>query len=759
MLTFDSSLTDALNTHSTEAFWVLKLYYNDESSFYGVSDKDRIDGSDTYYGIVSSWGSLNQSLDFFNFTTSTGNMSVKLINTDNTIDGGRFSDLFSTYNFANRKWELFLNTDRAGTYDTSARMIGTGIISEGSYTPEFVTFTLMDKSGYFHRKIPKAVIQNTDSGADHYYTNAPDNNIGLPIPMNFGDFHDREGIGTIPTGANFNRHFTKGKFPAIVVDRWDETNATVEALVDSTNVTHNELDTSNVYMEVNGLFGACNSSNVTVSTANSKITANGSDWKFYMKAQSHNTYSGGSNYSNMIDDDFGTAPYNLSQTGNGAVSVGFRTGKVPNLGTIDSAKLLIAFGSFTGGTPYIDFRISGASGAGGSIISYLTWNGGDQSSSIGTRYSESEFFITIDNTGGIGSRNVNIDEVGIELKVTPDHSFTVNVGSIEEVTSDRYVSELYDKSESAGQYLETTKRIIRTVSKIVPASVDYLYFSGKGREYGSWITDSSRSVGYSSGDLIENPIFMIEDIMRSELGLTSTEINTSVFDTMGNNSSGYIGDLFNIAVDSIDFAFSQPKFINSRDMINKLCKQVCSWVWYSGDGKFKIKTLQRTGDYTSAAYYNKIIDFNDISLKSISRTTVNNVRNDITVKYAYDYVKDQPIKLKNVSDSTSKGTTVSGYNLSDGLKLELDADGIIEDSVANNLANAYLNVFKDQKIILKFDCLRPTYNDLEIGDIVKFSNWDSTIKLYGTAMGTDYYIISSISKKPNGCSVKAIKVS
>jgi len=120
LLNFDSSLTNALTSHSAEAFWVLKLYYNDESAFIGVSDQDRTDGADVYYGLVSSWGSLSHSLDFFNFTTSTMSMSVNLINTDNTIEGGRFSDLFSTYNFANRKWELFLNTSQAGTYDTAA---------------------------------------------------------------------------------------------------------------------------------------------------------------------------------------------------------------------------------------------------------------------------------------------------------------------------------------------------------------------------------------------------------------------------------------------------------------------------------------------------------------------------------------------------------------------------------------------------------------------------------------------------------------
>ena len=99
MLNFDDELTTRLNKASTTAFWVLKLYYNDDTSasnFIGVSDVTRIDGSDEYYGIVSSWGKHIQSLDFFNFHTSTSNISLKLINTDRTINNGRFSDLFAT---------------------------------------------------------------------------------------------------------------------------------------------------------------------------------------------------------------------------------------------------------------------------------------------------------------------------------------------------------------------------------------------------------------------------------------------------------------------------------------------------------------------------------------------------------------------------------------------------------------------------------------------------------------------------------------
>ena len=68
MLSFDTDLSNALKNSNTTAFWVLKLYYNDESAFIGVSDRHRQDGTDIYYGIVASWGVYRQYLDFFNFT-------------------------------------------------------------------------------------------------------------------------------------------------------------------------------------------------------------------------------------------------------------------------------------------------------------------------------------------------------------------------------------------------------------------------------------------------------------------------------------------------------------------------------------------------------------------------------------------------------------------------------------------------------------------------------------------------------------------
>ncbi len=760
MLNFDTALSNPLKLSNTTAFWVLKLYHTDESAsdFIGVSDQHRVDGTDIYHGIVANWGSYSQSLDFFSFTTSIGNMSVKLINTDASIQGGRFSDLFSTLNFANRKWELFLNTNSAGTYDTSARMIGTGIISGNiEYDTKYINLSLLDKGVTYHRQLPKNIVTSAS------YPNAPEKNINKPIPMSYGNFHDREDVGTIPTsGANFDRHFTY-KFPAIVVDEWDEDNARVKALIDS--VVVNELDTENVYMKIGDHYGACNSSNVIKDESNFYVTATGVDWKVYVPLQPHGTYDGGSNYDNMIDNSFSGSPYNLSQSGAGATSVGFRVGKLPNLGVFTSAKLLCDFGNFTGSAPAINFRLSAGAGAGGDTKDTITWNGGDDNPTATGFFDtnqqtawdvETEIFLTIDNSGGSGNMSVDINEVGLEFQVKPSQTFTVE--KTEEQVYFDYLSPFYDKGDLSGEAVQKRKKIV-TTSTEVPQSADYLFASGKGREFGSWVDADSRNNGYNSGDLIPNPIYMIEDILRTELGLTSSEIDYELFDTAGNTTDGEIGVVLADAVGDVKYAISQNTFIDSQDLINKISKQALCWVWASGDGRMKIRSSLLPTTYSTSYTANKVINYNNIIFKSISRTPLNNVRNDIDINYRYDHIQKQPLKTANSTDSTSKGTTVDGYNYSDGLKLELVADAILDSTTASNLAVAYKNIMKDRKVIIKFDCPTPMYNDLEITDIITFKNWDSKIKLYGTAMSTtDYFIVKDISKSVNGCSITAIKV-
>lgn len=351
--------------------------------------------------------------------------------------------------------------------------------------------------------------------------------------------------------------------------------------------------------------------------------------------------------------------------------------------------------------------------------------------------------------------SVDINEVGLEFQVKPSQTFTV------EKQKNKFILIILAPFMIKVIYLVKRFRNekIVTTSTEVPQSADYLFASGKGREFGSWVDADSRNNGYNSGDLIPNPIYMIEDILRTELGLTSSEIDYELFDTAGNTTDGEIGVVLADAVGDVKYAISQNTFIDSQDLINKISKQALCWVWASGDGRMKIRSSLLPTTYSTSYTANKVINYNNIIFKSISRTPLNNVRNDIDINYRYDHIQKQPLKTANSTDSTSKGTTVDGYNYSDGLKLELVADAILDSTTASNLAVAYKNIMKDRKVIIKFDCPTPMYNDLEITDIITFKNWDSKIKLYGTAMSTtDYFIVKDISKSVNGCSITAIKV-
>ena len=760
MLSFDSSLSTSLDKKSTESFWVLKLYYNAEGSsdFIGVSDQTRIDGSDTYHGIVTSFGNLIHSLDFFNFKTSTMNMTVSLVNTPKTIGNERFSDLFATKNFANRKWELFQNTDSLSTFDTAARMIGTGIISgDISYDHRTLSLKLLDLSSARNKKIPSAVIQDSDSGASNYFPNAPEKNIGKPIPMAYGDFFEKTDIGTIPT-THFDRfkNFYKGAFPAIVTDKFDVGEASTEAHVDIKEM--HTLDSENVYYYKNDQYATITGT-VDATTNNPKIKYEGSRCKVYFPLSSSGfttsgtgTHTNETNVSNGLFND--TSKTTIAVTDGNNVTINYGIEPVSKMGEYVNATGLAKFGTISGTLTGLSFiKIGG--------VPYTSPSSNDELeatlSFTSTETSAWDFTggiaVLLNSNTGSGDKSVEISEMGIVVEFDIDDIETYEIEEeYEQLFEGSY--EIVTQFDSEVETFSEVLTMTRTNTFTTPTKIDYVYCSGKGRIYGDWIDNDSRNQGYNEDDLIENPVYIIEDVLRSELSLATANIDVTTFDASGNTTNGHIGDIYSDAVSDIKFSFSQNKFINSRDLINRISKQILSWVFLSGNGKYKIKTLRRTSDYSSA---DRTIDFNDIQLDKISLTPIGNVRNDITISFAKDYGQNQFLSSVNPSvDSTSSGTTVNGNNQT--LKLEMDAD-IIDTTTATKLAEAYREIFKDRKEIISFSCLGAKNNDLEIGDIILFSNWDSNIKIYGSAMGTDYYIVQSISKTPDGSKIKAIKVS
>ena len=762
MLSFDSGLTNALKNSNTTAFWVLKLYYNDESAFIGVSDQHRQDGSDIYYGVVANWGVYRQSLDFFNFTTTIGNMSVTLINSENSIKGGRFSDLLATNNFVNRKWELFLNTNETSTLDTAARMIATGVISgDINYDSNNVTLTLFDNTSKYHKRIP---INTVASGT---YTNAPANNVGKPIPMAYGDSHEKGDVGTIPT-SNFDRfyNFYKGAFPAIITDKWDVQEAGSEALADSQAL--HTMDNENVYVYKNGYYPTLTG---TIDVGgNPEIEYRGSTASVYVPIGVSNiaSESGTGSYSVSNEERVGDGSFsnyaswaaNSGTTNNSVATMTFALPQINKLGTYSAISALVKWGTNSDfeGDDSETFRYT----VGSTHVDHDTiTDDSETKTAIGSLYSgktttwdfEGSLLYTLKGGSANNNHTAQIYETGAVIDFTLED---VDPHDIQELYEGGPIKTVFQPAIGPPELLEIGydyNMYTRTITGFTPSKIDYIYYSGKGRKYGSYIDADSRNQGYNAHDLIENPVFIIEDIIRDELSLGSSNIDYATFDTAGNTSSGYLGDIYEDAVGDVKFAFAQYKFINSKDMLERLGRFSFSYVFVGGDGKFKIKTLRRTDDYSSS---DQTIDFHDIDLGKIGKTSLGSVKNSILVNYNHDYGANQNKSEATATDSTSQGTTVNGYNQT--MKLEIEANEVLDSTTATKLAEALLAFMKDRKNTVEFTCLRPKYNHLEIGDIIDFSNWSSTLKVYGAAM-TGYFIVADITKTVNGCSIKAIKVS
>jgi len=791
MLSFDSGLASSLKNSHSVSFWVLKLYYNNDATstnFIGVSDSHRVDSADVYYGIVSSWGSLKHSLDFFNFNTSVASLSVKLINTEQSIMGGRFSDLLATKNFANRKWELFQNTNGLTTFDTAARMIGSGTISgDIKYDVSSVSLTLVDFNSKYHKRLPTNIVDSST------YANAPKKNINKPIPMAYGDFYEKESIGTIPT-TNFDRYkqFYRGAFPAIIVDEWDVQEQGSEAKVDS--VAIKTLDADNVYIYMNGQYPSLTAANVDVS-GNPEIEFKGSAASVYVPLSTSNiaSESGSGSYTVSNEERVGDGSFsnyaswaaNSGTTNDSVATMTFAVPKVNKLGVFGTVSTIVKWGTNSDfeGDDGETFRYT----VGSTHVDHDTiTDDSETKETINTLYSgktaswdfEGSILYTLKGGTDNSNHSAQIYETGLVVDFTIENIESHKVIEQVEVASQKrnYIMTKYGTVwDYNDPYVTTYKKVPRTSTMITPSEIDYIYCSGEGRKYGAWIdtvNSANRTDGngdepdpnYAANAVIENPVYMIEDILRTELGLDSStdgsDINIETFDKAGNaQTDGTKGDIalaLNDAIADIRFAFSQPKFIYSKDLIERICRQICSWVWISGDSKVKIRTLLRPTDTWAS---DKTVDYNDITLKSISRTPVGNIRNNVVANYAYDYGQNQYLEQSTAAadsgSNSSQSSDVEGFN--QVLKLELDAD-TLESTTAGQIADAQLKMFKDRKIVLDFTCHTPLYNDLEITDVITFENWDSKIKLYGVAMGTDYFMIMDISKTPFGCTIKAIQV-
>lgn len=147
-----------------------------------LSDQYITIGANRYEGLVQDWGGIDKSRANESGFGKVGDSNIKLLNAKmNFQKDSKFSDLFSDYYFENRPARILQWFEGLGYSD--CEIIFDGLINSYEFNESDVTLRLVDDDAEIFR-IPFEIITKKS------YPNAPDDSIGKPVPIVYGDMQN-----------------------------------------------------------------------------------------------------------------------------------------------------------------------------------------------------------------------------------------------------------------------------------------------------------------------------------------------------------------------------------------------------------------------------------------------------------------------------------------------------------------------------------------------------------------------------------------
>ena len=162
-----------------------------------------------------------------------------------------------------------------------------------------------------------------------------------------------------------------------------------------------------------------------------------------------------------------------------------------------------------------------------------------------------------------------------------------------------------------------------------------------------------------------------------------------------------------------------------------------------------MKYIYVKNTYSSADH---ALDKNDISNVSIGHTPTSDLITDITVNFN----KHPALNIYRSQATATDSTTRSNYNLSnsdgkytfnlDYLTSGQGADIDVSDDDPNDgFINYYGNLRLQPRVILQSTIVNPAHFDMELGDIVTFSNMIPS-KAFNKSFSSRYFMVTALSR-------------
>ena len=258
---------------------------------------------------------------------------------------------------------------------------------------------------------------------------------------------------------------------------------------------------------------------------------------------------------------------------------------------------------------------------------------------------------------------------------------------------------------------------------------------------------------FVEASFIQNPIDIIYDILRSELGLTREQINEDDYEEARTEHFYW------------KFAFTLNKKMNSKKLIEDIAKSTKCFPKFRNDGTFGFNTIKdsyNTSDYDDA----HLIKQSDVISYSFKKTKPEQIYRQVDVQYNMDYAQDS--LLSRTALQNNGASDFYGIESPDDAYLEFESPYIRDEQTAVNLRDFLAAHYKNDHLIFNLK-LPLQYIDLEIGELVKFTELFQGLKAYGIDYRLMYpqdsynifyplFMITSITKNLDSVSIECMQL-
>jgi hypothetical protein len=267
-----------------------------------------------------------------------------------------------------------------------------------------------------------------------------------------------------------------------------------------------------------------------------------------------------------------------------------------------------------------------------------------------------------------------------------------------------------------------------------------------GKMYGAWIT--GRSSNYADGYVIEDPAGIIEDLHRSYMDLSSSDIDEGSFVDAENTSVNMTVNLHH------------DNQIHTRKLIKQICEQSTFCYIYSATGVARlIPLVSEPASVERNIFYSWIVDNSTKIIKS------NFIVNRMNLKshrlHEYDDIYWDSDTHNNVT-SQSEYNKIHIYDAKWPNLYKTSADHVARHLIraADGSINDDDGIWANRHIIISFSTRDFICADLEVGDWISIDaeSCDPIFKCYGESWSGKKLMIIEMAQQKNRTDIKAMEL-